>query len=149
MKKIALLLILVLCCFTGCTDTPPERTWRDDFTVKCKHIEKSQFDDPMDAIEALNNGTFIFEHDEYTITNNTNYVFRNVKAVFYVDLIGLEPFEFTEWIGIIKQGESKIVSVSIDETLIRVETDYTEIPDGVIYDYDDYQLVEIRYEIDE
>lgn len=147
MKKIVLLLILVLCCFTGCTDTPPERTWRDDFTVRCKHIEESKFDDPMDAIHAITNGTFVYEQDEYTITNTTNYVCRNVKLVFHVDLVGLEPFDFKKWVGVIKQGETVVESIT--ESWVLMESGYTDFPDGVIFDFDDCELVEIEYEIDE
>lgn len=147
-----ILLALVILCLSGCSDPEPERTWRDDFTVQCKRIEESQFDDPVDAVRAIMDGTYISEQDEYTIVNKTNYVMKFVKVIFHVDMIGWEPFEFEEYIGTMKQGESKIVSVYdivIMHEMGLLEQGLTEFPEGVIFNLDDCRLIRIEYEIEE
>lgn len=145
LKKLAILLVFVILCLSGCSGSEPERTWRDDFTVQCRHIEESQFDDPVDEFGALLDGTFIFEQDEYTITNRTNYVMDAVKLIFYVDMPGYEPFEFEQYIGTMKQGESVVKSVT--ESCIRIELGITSFPEGYVFDFDDCQLIRIEYEI--
>lgn len=143
--KICILLTLVILCLSGCAET--ERTWEEDFTVQCRHIEESQFDDPVDEFGALLDGTFIFEQDEYTITNRTNYVMDAVKLIFYVDMPGYEPFEFEQYIGTMKQGESVVKSVT--ESWIRIELGITSFPEGYVFDFDDCQLIRIEYEIED
>ena len=145
--KICILLTLVIFCLSGCSESEIERTWRDDFTVQCRHIEKSQFDDPKDAIDAVLDGTFVYEQDEYTITNDTNYVMTSVKLIFRVDMPGYEPFEFDQYIGTMKQGESKVESIY--DTTVLHEMGLMDFPDGVIFDFDDCQLIRIEYEIEE
>lgn len=145
--KICILLTLVILCLSGCSEPEPERTWRDDFTVQCRHIEESQYDDPVDEFGALLDGTFVFEQDEYTITNKTNYVMNDVKLIYYVDTPGYEPFEFEQYIGKMKQGESAVKSVT--ESWIIIELGITSFPEGYVFDFDDYQLIRIEYEIEE
>ena len=143
--KLCILLTLVILCLSGCAE--PERTWEEDFTVQCRHIEESQFDDPKDAIDAVLDGTFVYEQDEYTITNKTNYVTTSVKLIFKVDMSGYEPFEFEQHIGTMKQGESKVISIY--DTTVLHEMGLMDFPDGFIFDFNDCQLTRIEYEIEE
>lgn len=147
LKKLAILLVFVILCLSGCSEPEPERTWRDDFTVQCRHIEESQFDDPNAKLDALLNGTFVAEQDEYTITNKTNYVMNAVKLIYYVDMPGYEPFEFEQYIGTMKQGESVVKSVT--ESWITIELGITSLPEGYVFDFDDCQLIRIEYEIED
>lgn len=147
LKKLAILLVFVILCLSGCSEPEPERTWRDDFTVQCRHIEESKFDDPNAKLDAILNGTYIPEQDEYTITNNTNYVMESVKLIFHVDFTGYEPFQSEIYIGTMKQGETVVRSLT--QSWIELDMGVTTIPEGVIFDFDDCQLIRIEYEIEE
>ena len=143
--KLCILLTLVILCLSGCAE--PERTWEEDFTVQCRHIEESQFDDPNAKLDALLNGTFVAEHDEYTITNNTFDKMNSVKLIFKVDMSGYEPFEFEQHIGTMNPRASVVRSVT--ESWVMMEMGITSFPDGFVFDFDDCQLIRIEYEIEE
>lgn len=147
LKKLAILFVLVILYLSGCSGSEPERTWRDDFTVQCRHIEESQFDDPNAKLDALLNGTYIPEQDEYTITNNTNYVMESVKLIFLVDFTGYEPFQSEIYIGTMKQGETVVRSLT--QSWIEIDMGVTKIPEGVIFDFNDCKLIRIEYEIED
>lgn len=145
MKKIIAFLFSILCLFSfvGCkNDTAEQRDWRKDFQVSCTHIDESKFDNPADKACALIDGTFVFEHDEYEITNKTNYVAEQVYLVFYVDSVGVEPFNFKQYVGTIKQGETK--TEEITEAIVEMNQTF---PDGVIFDFNDCILIEIEYKL--
>lgn len=149
MKKIisAFLVFLLTLSLASCSHEP-EITWRDDFSVQCKHIDESVFDDPWDELDAVLGGYYVYEQDEYTITNKTTYVLHSVKLYFSVDMPGYEPFEFYKWVGTMKQGASE--TISITETWVEIEMEelgLKSITDDLPYpfDFDDLQLVRIEY----
>lgn len=143
--KLCILLTLVILCLSGCAK--PERTWEEDFTVQCRHIEESQFDDPVDEFGTLLDGTFVFEQDEYTITNNTFNKMNSVKLIFRVEMSGYEPFEFEQHIGSMNPRASAVRSVT--ESWVMMEMGITSFPDGFVFDFDDCRLIRIEYEIEE
>ena len=154
MRKIITGILAFFCLFTFCSCNTDERkqeevrNWRQDFQVKCTHIEESKFDDPTDALNALIDGTYVHEEEQYAITNKTNYVAERVYAVFHVDIYGVEPFDFRRWIGTIKQGET--ITFAISETWIKIEAEQAGIEypeDNVFFDYDDCLLIGIDYEM--
>lgn len=148
MKKLIAILLSIVCVFifAGCGEDKEEvRDWRQDFEVKCTHIEESKFDDPTEKLDALLNGTFVFEHDEYSITNKTNYVADSVYLVFHVDITGMDAFDFKKYVGAIKQGTT--VTESITESYVETKAGYVTFPDGMCFDFDDCQLIKIEYEL--
>lgn len=143
--KLCILLALVILCLSGCAET--ERTWEEDFTVQCRHIEESQFADPNAKLDALLNGTFVAEQDEYTVTNNTFNKMKSVKLIFRVEMSGYEPFEFEQHIGSMNPRASAVRSVT--ESWVMMEMGITSFPDGFVFDFDDCRLIRIEYEIEE
>lgn len=135
---------------TAATD---ERDWRDDFTVQYRHIEESKFDDPLDEINALFNGTFVFEQDEYAITNKTNHIMESVELIFRVDMAGYEPFEFDQYVGTMKQGETKVETLLVERIRYEMEEKgYNDPSDDEYFDllvFDACQLVRIEYKVKE
>lgn len=154
MKKVCLIsmclifLLLLSSCFPKQENTS-QNMWMDDFSVQCKHIEESAFDDPLEELDAVLGGYYVYEQDEYTITNKTNYVLRFVKLYFSADIPGYEPFEFCEYVGIMKQGETE--TISITKTLVKIEMEelgLMSITDNLpdYFDFNDVNLVRIEYE---
>lgn len=148
-KIISLLLCIFFTLFLVSCSSEPKSAWIDDFSVQCKHIEKSNYNNPMEELDAILAGSNVQEHDEYTITNKSNCAMQSVELLFRVDIPGYEPFEFYKWVGTMKQGASE--TVSITETLVEIEmddlgmkpiTEEFKFP----FDFNDLQLVRIDYE---
>lgn len=147
--SMCLIFLLFLSSCSSKQENTPQNTWRDDFSVQCKHIEESVFDDPWDELDAVLGGYYVYEQDEYAITNKTNYVLRFVKLYFSADIPGYEPFEFYKYVGIMKQGETE--TISITKTLVKIEMEELglisitdDLPD--YFDFEDIQLSRIEYE---
>jgi len=142
MKKVLIfILTILLLTFTGCTDkTTAERNWKEDFTVTYKHVEADEFN-----IDAILSGTYVYEHDEYTLKNNTNEIFERVYLVFELDAVGADPIEYKNIVsGGLKQGETKVESITM--ALFELQMDEANIDYSAGYEI---TLIRIEYEIKE
>lgn len=123
----------------------PERTWKDIYTVQCRHVEESKFDDEYEELAAILSRTYITEHDEYTITNKTNDVLGSVWAIFQVNVCG-KSYDIEMYVGTLRQGESEVVEISEGLVKLKLENQYGKdcIPNNWTFDFYDCRLTRIE-----
>lgn len=142
-RKLFTAVLIVLSFFTlaGCTDKTEELTWKDLFQVTYTRIEESKFDNVYDELDALLNGTYVFPAHEYKITNTTNDVLKNCRAIFQVSLPYGDSFEYDSWIGTLQQGETKVRTESDTGVELEIEAAGYEVTDDW-----ELELLRIEYE---
>ncbi len=143
MKKFfCLFFVFISIIFCSCVKAEEELNWKDYFQVSYQHIEESKFDNDYDKVDALINGTFIFEHEEYTIANKTNEVLKGVYLVFDIEPLSKPTFQIQKYVGTLQQGE--VVVEELSQTLIEINYGQIGYLDDEIYEV---SLVDIVFEI--
>lgn len=115
----SILVLMVLFSFTACTDKEAKDKWQDNFSYTVERIEQSQFDDADAELEALLNGTFVFAHRDFVVTNKTDKAFKNVYLEFLVVVLNDENFYFKAPIGNISPHQ--VYTESVLDTRVEIE----------------------------
>lgn len=125
MKKlfcIIAVLALGLFAMAGCTDKTKKEIWQDFFSYESERVEESHFDDPNEELDAILDGTFVYAHRDFIVTNNSDLAFKNVYFTFLVVSLEADDFTFEVFIGDFAPHQTRIESL-LDT---RVELEMTE-----------------------
>lgn len=143
-RKLFAVILIALSIFSlaGCSTETEETSWKDLFQVTYTRIDEAEYADEWEKLEDMLNGTYIMPGHEYKITNTTNDILRNCRAIFQVSFhFSTDSFEYDSYVGTLQQGETKVIKESDTGVELEIQAAGYEVTDRW-----ELELLRIEYE---